>query len=294
MNHLLLIFLNLFASGNLVAEWGTIDTILLARGAIRVWVKLVNRDSIERALVPNELLIPHWYLTSERDSLQLPSSGYLGTFDNYIELRPFNGIFIYDLIDLFPISEKISATTATAKICIHGSSNIRFPNSCKQFPVEKVKNAHIESFMSKWDSIRHETIIKKQHKLDDARKQCDLMKQAWNQLSQNSQLIGDLVGAAYKIRLSACGEGNKPIPYPITPIWKEFESANLCIADLMIEGADRSAATAKCKSKILDLHAFTQKLAAAQTVIPFGDGVKFISNLDTLRLFPIDYWPVQQ
>lgn len=293
MINLLFAMFNIYASENLMVEWGTVDSILSPRGSIRVWVKVINHDSMPKS-VANESLIPNWVLTSGIDTILLSNTGYLGTFEKTLKFQPNNGLFFTDLIDLFPITGQYSTATTNAFLCLRGPKGIHYANACKAFPVGKIDNPKIENFMIKWDSIKYETDIKKIHKPDDAKRQCELMKKTWNQLSQANSLTGNLVGAAYKIRLSACGEGGKPIPYPITPAWKEFESAKSCIVGYMLQGDDNKKANAKCRTKVIDLHEFTQKLAGAQTVIPLDNGVKFISGKDTLRLYPIDYWPTQQ
>lgn len=288
------IIFSIVSASNINVEWGTIDSTLTPRGRERVWVKITNTDSIERVVIPNQNLIPRWSLIADDDTTPLAGSGILGTFDDYIELRPHNGLFIFDLIDLFPLTEKYALTHKNFSLKLETRPNINYINPVHPFSISPIDNPAIEAYMQVWDSIRSVAKLRKGVSPSDAQNKCTRMQNAWNDLSNNNKLTGRLVASAFIIRINACGEGSIPIPYSITPAWKEFESATLCIADERIHGASRTEAVNKCRSKILDLHSFIQKLAQSTKVIPIAQGVKFVTQTDTLRLFPIYYWPVQQ
>lgn len=273
-------------SGNIEVTWGTLDTSIMPRHAIRTWVKIVNRDSIERFILPNRSLIPEWEIFADNDTVKIGSSGYIGTFDKDIELRPSNGLFIYDLLDLTNIDQAFVTHHSQAKLAIRMGKEFNTLQKAKALRTIETDNISIENYFNYWSHLKA-SIPKGEPQLI-----CNKMQKAWDSLSRTKKIYGELVQGAISIRALSCNEGFSPSPYPLTPSWKAFEDANICIESYRAQGQSQSAAYKTCSGKIHDLNHFTRTLVGASSVIKLKNGVKLVTPLDTLRVYPIDYWEI--
>lgn len=285
------LILMILHSANLQLKWGTLDTEIMPRHPIRVWVKVENKDSVERIVIPTSQITPTWSITSGIDTVKIAGSGYIGTFDKIIELRPSNSILFFDLLDLSKIDQAFSASHRSARLLPKFGNHVKIISESPIFKVVPPDNEELASFFDLWEKIQKENRGSADYPQESQRLQCNILQGRIDSIRKKGKLSGKLIHQAISLKQAICNE-RKPVPFPICPSWKIFDEASVCIEYQKEQGKTDRESLQICNGKIRDLHHFIQQLAGAHSAIKATNGVKLITPSDTVQVFPIDYWEI--
>mgnify|MGYP000939917773 CR=1 FL=1 len=288
ISSIILLFLH---SANLQVTWGTLDTEIMPRHPVRVWVKVENKDTVERVIIPTIQITPTWSIVSGADTARISGSGYIGTFDKVIELRPENSILFYDLLDLSEISQNYPKSHRTARLLPNFGKHVKVISESPTFKVVPPDNGDLADFFDLWARIRKEYSGSVDYPQENQKLQCSILRSRIDSIRQRGKLTGKLVHQAISLKQAICNE-RKPVPFPMCPAWKIFDEATVCIEYQKEQGKTDRESLQICSGKIRDLHHFTQQLVGANSVIKADKGVKLITTSDTVQVFPIDYWEI--